>query len=108
MNRFTFLNAFGGKFKLPTPEILIATKLKSAPNRTKDDKRIKDISDIYALSWYSPTSFKDLKQNVQKISGIMEMAKTISGFTPGEYASVSNVLGIDAGEIKRIIGELIL
>ncbi|MGI0093485.1 MAG: nucleotidyl transferase AbiEii/AbiGii toxin family protein [Nitrosotalea sp.] len=104
--KFTFLNEFGGKFKLPTPEILISTKLKSAPNRTKDDKRIKDISDIYALLWYSNVDFNDIKQNVQQISGIQRISDVVSGFTETEYDAVSNAIGIDSKEIARVINEL--
>jgi len=36
---------------LPSPEILLATKITSLPKRTKDEKLIKDICDIYALSF---------------------------------------------------------
>ncbi|MHB8603463.1 MAG: hypothetical protein ACYC6W_12180 [Nitrosotalea sp.] len=106
--KFTVLSEFGGKFKLPTPEVLIAAKLKSAPNRPKDDKRIKDISDIYALAWYSGVDFKDLRQSVQKISGVQKIHDTVSGFTASEYAAVSNAIGIDSAEISRVINELAL
>jgi hypothetical protein len=106
--KFTVLSEFGGKFKLPTPEVLIAAKLKSAPNRPKDDKRIKDISDIYALAWHSGVDFKDLRKNVQKISGIQKIHDTVSGFTASEYAAVSNAIGIDSAEISRVINELAL
>ena len=64
--KFVLMSEFGGKFKLPNPEILISTKLKSVTDRTKDDKRIKDVSDIYALMWHSKTDFTQLKQEVQK------------------------------------------
>ncbi len=104
--KFTILNEFGGKFKLPTPEVLIAAKIKSAPNRTKDDKRIKDISDIYALLWYSDVDFKDLREKVQQISGIQKIRDAVSGFTIDEYGAVSNALGIDSKEIVQVINEL--
>lgn len=106
--KFTVLNEFGGKFKLPTPEVLIAAKLKSAPNRPKDDKRIKDISDIYALSWYSDVDFKNLRQNVQQIFGIQKIHDAVSGFTVTEYDAVSNAIGIDSKEIARVVNELAL
>lgn len=106
--KFTILSEFGGKFKLPTPEVLIATKIKSAPNRAKDDKRIKDISDIYALAWHSGVDFKNLRQDVQKISGIQKIHDTVSGFTLSEYAAVSDAIGVDHKEISRVINELAL
>jgi len=51
------LKKFKRKLWLSSPEILLAMKIKSAPNRIKDDKLIKDICDIYALSWYSGEEF---------------------------------------------------
>ena len=105
-NRFIFLTEFGEKFKLPTPEVLIAMKLKSVTARTKDDKRIKDISDIYALSWYSEVEFPELKQRVQKILGIKDISDVVSKFTRDEYNAVSNAIGITPEEISRVINEI--
>ncbi|MDE1767095.1 MAG: nucleotidyl transferase AbiEii/AbiGii toxin family protein [Thaumarchaeota archaeon] len=101
--KFTSLSEFGGKFRLPTPEILIATKLKSVPSRNKDDKRIKDISDIYALLWYSEDEFLELKQKVQQILGIPEISDVVSKFTQDEYSAVSTAIGIGPTEISRVI-----
>lgn len=101
------LSAFGVEFTLPTPETLISMKIKSAPDRTKDDKRIKDISDIYALSWYSEIEFQELKQKVQQILGIEMMSGIISKFTKDEYDSVANAIGVDSDEISRVVNELV-
>ena len=92
---------------LPTPEILIATKIKSSSNRTKDDKRIKDIADIYALSWYSNTEPKGLKQKLQKILGVPAISDVVSKFTQDEYNAVSNAIGIGSHEVSRVITELV-
>lgn len=104
--KFISLTEFGGKFTLPTPEIMIAMKLKSVPNRTKDDKRIKDISDIYALSWYSDVKFQELKQKVQQILGIKTISEVVSKFTKDEYIAVSSAIGIAPDEISRVTNEL--
>ncbi|MGB6463104.1 MAG: hypothetical protein WBF38_02620 [Nitrosotalea sp.] len=104
--KFTSLSEFGGKFRLPMPEILIATKLKSVPSRNKDDKRIKDISDIYALLWYSDDEFSELKQKVQQILGIPAISDVVSKFTQDEYSVVSIAIGIGPTEISRVITDL--
>lgn len=104
--QFISLADFGGKFMLPIPEILVATKIKSVPNRTKDDKRIKDIADIYALSWYSGIDFSELKKKVQKIIDVTTISSVVSGFTKDEYEMVSNAIGIGPEEISRVIIEL--
>lgn len=104
--RFTFLEEFGGKFMLPTPEVLVATKVTSAPKRTKDDKRIKDIADIYALLWHSDVEFRDLVQVVQKMLGAKIVSDVITKFTENDYDAVSNAIGIEANEVSRVVGEL--
>lgn len=96
----------GGKFTLPTPETLISMKLKSVPDRTKDDKRIKDMADIYALSWYSDVEFQELRRRVQHILGIEYIAKTVSGFTKDDYLAASKAIGIEPDEIFRVINEI--
>lgn len=104
--RFVSLSDFGGAFKLPAPEILVSTKLKSAPDRTKDDKRIKDICDIYALLWYSSKTLPELKREVTAILGREKIVDTISKFMDEDYSQVSTVTGIDKDEIVRVIEEL--
>lgn len=104
--KFVTLNAFGGNFTLPTPETMIAMKIKSVPCRTKDDKRIKDISDIYALLWYSDVEFQILKHKVQQILGIKYISEVVSDFTKEEYISVSQAIGIDPEEMSKVINEL--
>jgi hypothetical protein len=104
--KFVSMDEFGGKFKMPAPEILVSTKLKSAPDRTKDDKRIKDISDMYALLWYSEVEFGELKHRVQGILGDAAIRAVTSKFTEDDYAAVAAAIGLDAGQISRVIGDL--
>ena len=52
---------------LPTADVLLATKIKSAINRQKDGKYIKDICDIYSLSWYSDIKYHKINKAVHKI-----------------------------------------
>lgn len=104
--RFTSMSDFGGTFKLPAPEILVSTKLKSVLDRTKDDKRIKDICDIYALLWYSSKTLPELKKEVTAIFGREKIVDTISKFTDDDYSQVSTVTGVDKAEIIQVIGEL--
>ncbi len=47
--------------KVTEPHLLLAMKMNSVLQRDKIDKRIKDISDIFALMWHSPLPFEDIK-----------------------------------------------
>ncbi len=61
------LTEFDKLLWLPTADVLLATKIKSAINRQKDEKYIKDICDIYALSWYSDIKYHKINTELHKI-----------------------------------------
>jgi hypothetical protein len=65
-NLFQEITYEGYNLLVPTPEVLLAMKLKSLPNRQKDDKLLKDACDIYALLWHSPIDFKDLISTIHR------------------------------------------
>ena len=96
---------FDKRLWLPTPEILLATKLNSIYNRTKDEKLIKDICDIYVLSWYSQSNFHQLKLNVHKL---IDRLDEISTKLPSEesFKKAEIALGIEAEAIKNIFLQL--
>jgi hypothetical protein len=65
---------------LPVPGLLIATKLWHLPERTKDDKAIKDLSDLFALVQYSPSSLGEIRSVVggclQNVPELVQKATT--------------------------------
>ena len=63
----TEIEEFNKLLWLPKPAILLATKINALPTRTKDEKLIKDICDIYALSWYSGEEFNQIKSEILAI-----------------------------------------
>jgi len=69
-------------------EVLLAMKLNSLPNRTRDDKRLKDISDIYALSWYSGTRFNVIKHKLYGFYPREMVREVISSITDGHYCAI--------------------
>jgi len=103
--RFSTSEYFGKKIMLPHADVLVSMKINSVLNRNKEDKRIKDIADIYSLMWYSDTKFPTLKQSVQSICGTEKIALTISKFTDYDYSAVSKAIGIGKDEISRVIVE---
>lgn len=104
--KYTMMKAFGGRFMLPRPEVLLATKINSVPNRDKEHKRIKDIADIYALLWHSGVKISLLKKRLLSVLDASKVAKVISSFGDEDYAGVSKSLGVDRAEISRVIREL--
>ena len=102
----TTTNIFEREAMLPKPELLLAMKLNSAPRRDKENKRIKDIADIYALTWYSDTDLPALKNQLFSINSKGEARKTIRTFTEEDLDKVSKTIGVTTKEISRVLAEL--
>ena len=94
---------------LPITEILLATKIKSVPNRTRDEKLVKDICDIYALLWYSGKNFKKLKddtwtlldrKSIEKLKIFIESEKDI-------FQKAQTAMDIGAETIKNLFEKLL-
>lgn len=88
------------------PEVLLAMKFNSLPNRTKDDKRLKDISDIYAVSWYSGTKFDVIKQKLYSFYPKKNVREVVSGITDSEYSNVSEFINVPKEEIITVLSNL--
>jgi hypothetical protein len=99
------VNIGGSKVQVPPPHMLLAMKLKSIPNRQKEDKIFKDACDIFALLWHSP----------ERIDGILRSARTEY---PGECRSgliaitdevslrAAVHLGIETDTYREVVGKL--
>ncbi len=46
--------------------MLLATKLRSIPYRTKDDKLVKDACDIYSILWHSPEDYRRIVRDIHR------------------------------------------
>jgi hypothetical protein len=97
---------FGRKILLPFPAVLLATKLRSVQQRDREHKRVKDVTDIYALSWYSDEQLASLKKALAAIIPPQETRAIVDSFTREDLDSVSNVLDIETAQIRRVLDEL--
>ena len=97
---------FGTNILMPQTHVLLAMKLNSVINRDKEDKRIKDISDIYALLWHSDTKITQLKKQLYSIYHPEKARTTTQAFTKTEIQNVSKNIGVGADQITRVLTEL--
>lgn len=104
--RYTITTLFGRKVMVPKPEVLLAMKLNSAPNRDKEHKRIKDIADIYALLWHSDVALPTLKDQLLSIYPEEKVRKTVQSFSEENINETSQAIGVNAREISRVLAEL--
>jgi len=103
----TELKKFKKLLWLPAPEILLSTKIKSLPDRT-EDKKLKDICDIYAISFFSKKNVKELiveakiileKNRFEKLKPLLESDE--------EFLKAAEHLLVDGESIKNLFKELI-
>ncbi|MEK6886947.1 MAG: hypothetical protein AABW88_03875 [Nanoarchaeota archaeon] len=99
------LNEFDKKLLLPKPELLLAMKINSLPDRDKQHKKIKDICDIFALAWYSDIQLNDInlvqfipKNNLKKCGDVV---------TNDDYRAAEIQIGHSAEEIKRVFNMIL-
>lgn len=99
------------KFKkllwLPAPEILLSTKIKSLPDRT-EDKKIKDICDIYALSYFSKKNIKDLIKATRTILDAEKFERLQPLLqSDEEFLKAADHLLVEGESIKNLFQDLI-
>lgn len=87
---------------VPEPHVMLAMKLESVLKRQRDNKRIKDIADIFALMWYSEVELSPLLDNLSNIYSRDKAKSTIDAFDNGDVAQVSTVLQLQESEIKSV------
>jgi hypothetical protein len=103
---YNIVTLFKEAVVLPQPHVLVAMKLNSAPNRDKENKRIKDIADIYALLWYSDIKLSQFKNQLLSIYPKEKARKVTQSFTEEDINKVSTAIGINPQEILRVLLEL--
>ncbi len=97
---------YGANLVLPTPELLLAMKLNSLPARDKEHKKIKDISDIFALLFFSGRNLSSIKQGLTSFYEPKKVTSAVKNITDREIHSVAGALGFEFSEIKRVLIEL--
>ena len=100
---------FNKQLWLPSSEILLATKMKSLPTRPEGDKFIKDICDIYALSWYSGIEYRTLKeksrQHIDK--EILKRIQTRISEEKDIFKKTQTAMDIDAITIQNLLKDVV-
>ncbi len=95
------IEMFDKRLWLPSPDILLAMKIKSYPDRTKDHKKTKDISDIAALLLFS---------SIQKEDGILtellireDIDKFKTTLNLEDIKRAAGIMGIDQTLVENSI-----
>jgi len=103
------VTAFDVRLLIPSPEALIAMKVNCLPRRTKDEKLVKDLCDIYALLWYSGEPFQTVKKETWEIVR-EETRKTLRSFLGKDHSVIqraSVAMGINETTINRLLDSFV-
>jgi hypothetical protein len=103
----TPLPQLGPNVFLPTAPILIATKLKSLPDRTKDDKAIKDLCDLHALATFGGATMDEIRQIVHQ--HLPDAAKLANAATRSEHLDeAATFLDVPRADIVARIAPIVI
>lgn len=101
------LPTFGPDVYLPTAPVLIGTKLKSLPERAQDDKAVKDLCDLYALTTFGGAKRIDIRRHVhQALPNVRDLVS--KALTDSFLDQAARHLEIDRRDFEAVIGPLAL
>ena len=91
---------FGRQLLLPTPAVLLATKLNTIGKRDQRHKRVKDLCDIAALLLYADVGITEL------ITQARALTKEHITVNETDVTIAANATGIPVDLIRRLIIEI--
>jgi len=97
---------FGKKLLLPTPEVLLSTKLNSVLSRDKDHKRHKDVCDIVALCLFSEKDINQLVKASKKLVSKDVLKKFRDADFRSDIAKCSSTLGLEINVVNSVIEKI--
>lgn len=90
---------------LPSPNMMLAMKMRSHPDRDKDHKRIKDVSDIAALLLFSSISREE--GWLSKLLRGEDIARFREALTAEDIGKAAQVIGVDQALIENAINQVL-
>lgn len=88
---------------VPRPHLLLAMKLRSLPDRQREDKAIKDACDAYALLWHSPGGIGSVLDAVRReYPG--ECRTGLAAITDEVAGRAAAHLGVAVGTFMDVVG----
>lgn len=104
VNQRSEITFLGRTLWLPSPNILLATKVKSYPSRNKEHKRIKDMCDLTSLLLFSERWTKD---SVANLVGKEVFQKFKDILREEDMIEASKILDLDMDLIKNAFDDFL-
>lgn len=94
------INEFGCNIWIPSPDILLAMKIKSCPDRDKEHKKIKDICDIAALLLFAG---HEAGKGVTNFLDSEALDRFKNSLNKEEIGRAAEIIGIDFSTIDSVL-----
>jgi hypothetical protein len=88
-------------------DLLAAMKIRSIPDREREQKRVKDVADLHALLWYV-REYREIRSDVRSWVSARDLEQLQEHVDTGVYADAANLLQIDAQLVEDSVAQLIL
>jgi len=97
----------GDNVYLPSTPHLVTTKLNSLPQRTKDDKAVKDLCDLYALAAYGGAAMTEIRTTTHRL--LANTAQLVQSALGNEHLPEAlDHLDITRRDFEAVIGPIAL
>lgn len=87
------------------PDLLAAMKIRSIPDRDRDQKRVKDIADLHALLWYV-RDYQEIRSDVLSWITDRDLEQMRDHVDDQVYGDAANLLQIDEPLVQDSIEQL--
>lgn len=87
-------------------DLLAAMKIRSIPDRNKDQKRVKDVADLHALLWYV-REYREIRSDVLTWVTESDLDRLRKHVDDSVYADAANLLQIDESLVEDSVEQLI-
>lgn len=101
-----YAKEFGRKLLLPSPEILLATKINSLVNRDKEHKRHKDICDVTALCLFAGIPIDEIIKEGKRLAAKDRLRKFSAINFTEDVKNCANTLGLEPNTIQSIVNKI--
>ena len=89
------------------PDLLATMKVRSIPDRNRDQKRVKDVADLHALLWYV-REYGAMRSDVRSWVTESDLDQLRDHVDDGVYAEAADLLQIDTDLVRDSVEQLML
>lgn len=95
------------EMRVVDPDLLAAMKIRSIPDRDRDQKRVKDVADLHALLWYV-REYREMRSAARSWASESDLQQLRDHVGDGVYADAAQLLQIDESLVADSIEQLLL